>query len=363
MVDAMHRSPSFALKGHIQRGDTAPWWNQGRYRFVFDAVAGRYIVLTFYRSAGDAVGQTALRALNDHGHFVRDGKACFFGVSADQQDQADGGVEAKFPSIQFLWDADATLNAAYGIGASRLTILLDPTLRVLEVIPFRSDGLHWQQLFDLLDALPPPSRFLGFEMPAPVLILPNVFEPELCRHLIDQYEKHGGRESGYMQEVSGETVEVYDHAWKRRRDYIISDGPLTEQIDARVSRRIGPVMRKAFHFKVTRMERHLVACYSSEDGGHFGAHRDDTVKATQHRRFAVSINLNDDFAGGELSFPEFGPRGYKAPVGTAVIFSASLLHAVGTVTGGRRYAFLPFLHDEEAEQIRVANCRTSPKPA
>lgn len=42
-------------------------------------------------------------------------------------------------------------------------------------------------------------------------------------------------------------------------------------------------------------------------------------------------------------------------MGAAVIFSGSLLHQVTRVTHGRRYAFLPFLHDEEAERIRVAN--------
>jgi hypothetical protein len=30
---------------------------------------------------------------------------------------------------------------------------------------------------------------------------------------------------------------------------------------------------------------------------------------------AVSINLNADFDGGEISFPECGPRSYKAPPG------------------------------------------------
>ena len=58
----------------------------------------------------------------------------------------------------------------------------------------------------------------------------------------------------------------------------------------------------------TRIERDLVACYDSETGGHFGPHRDDTGIAIAHRRFAVSINLNADFEGGEISFPEYGPN-------------------------------------------------------
>ena len=63
------------------------------------------------------------------------------------------------------------------------------------------------------------------------------------------------------------------------------------------------------------MERYIVACYAAEEGGHFRAHRDNTTKGTAHRRFAVSINLNDDFDGGEVSFPEYGPRELQAAAG------------------------------------------------
>jgi predicted 2-oxoglutarate/Fe(II)-dependent dioxygenase YbiX len=54
-------------------------------------------------------------------------------------------------------------------------------------------------------------------------------------------------------------------------------------------------------------------------------------------------------------FPEYGPRSFKPPPGGAVVFSCALLHAVSRVTNGRRYAFLPFLYDDEAAKIREAN--------
>ena len=116
-----------------------------------------------------------------------------------------------------------------------------------------------------------------------------------------------------------------------------------------------PEVLKAYQYKATRMERYIVSCYSAEDGGHFVAHRDNTTKGTAHRRFAVSVNLNADFDGGELSFPEYGPKGFKPGPGCAVVFSCSLLHAVSKVTRGRRYAFLPFLYDDEAATLREAN--------
>jgi predicted 2-oxoglutarate/Fe(II)-dependent dioxygenase YbiX/peroxiredoxin len=363
MGDTADQLEAFRLKASIQRGDPAPWWNQGSYKFAFDPVGGRYIVLSFYGSARDAVGQAALCALHDHRRFVDEGKASFFCVASDPKDKAELNIDKSFPSLQFIWDTDATVNRAYGIGAGRVWIVLDPMLRVQEVIPFRADRTDVQQLVNTLEELPPPSQYLGFETPAPVLILPNVFEPEFCRYLIDYHEINGGRDSGFMQEVGGKAVEMHDPEWKRRKDYTITDEALIEMIKTRMGRRVGSMMQRTFQFKMSRMERHLIACYSAEDGGHFGPHRDDTVKATEHRRFAASINLNADFDGGEVSFPEFGSRPLKMPIGAALIFSASLLHRVSKITRGRRYVFVPFFHDEEAERVRQNNLQFLSRPA
>jgi predicted 2-oxoglutarate/Fe(II)-dependent dioxygenase YbiX len=136
---------------------------------------------------------------------------------------------------------------------------------------------------------------------------------------------------------------------------MIEDAEMIRILQGRILRRIVPEIAKVHHFNVTRMERYMVGCYSADEGGHFSAHRDNTTAGTAHRRFAVSINLNDDFEGGEVSFPEYGPEGFKAAAGGAVVFSCSLLHAVSRVTEGRRYAFLPFLYDDAAAAVRQAN--------
>jgi len=104
------------------------------------------------------------------------------------------------------------------------------------------------------------------------------------------------------------------------------------------------------------MERYIVACYEA-GSGHFRLHRDNT-RGTAHRRFAVTINLNaGDYDGGDLRFPEFGQRTYRAPTGGAIVFSCSMLHEATPVTSGKRYAFLPFMYDEAAAKQREANNR------
>ena len=159
-----------------------------------------------------------------------------------------------------------------------------------------------------------------------------------------------------MREKDGKTVLVVDHKHKRRSDWTIADETLKETVRQRIRRRIVPEIEKAFQFKVTRMERYIVACYDATVGGYFQAHRDNTTKGTAHRRFAVTINLNsDEYEGGELTFPEFGRAVFKPPVGGAVVFSCGLLHQALPVTKGKRYAFLPFLYDDAAAKVREQN--------
>jgi predicted 2-oxoglutarate/Fe(II)-dependent dioxygenase YbiX len=103
------------------------------------------------------------------------------------------------------------------------------------------------------------------------------------------------------------------------------------------------------------MDRYIIACYDSETGGHFYRHRDNINAGAQHRRFAVTINLNSDYDGCDLVFPEFGRKTYRAPHGGALVFSCGALHQVTPITRGRRYAFLAFLYSEADAAKREAN--------
>ena len=192
---------------------------------------------------------------------------------------------------------------------------------------------------------------------APILIVPRVIEPAMCRRLIDEYDADGGTDSGFMREENGITVARIDHGHKRRSDFHVDDEALRGQLMARLRRFLIPQITRALQFEPTRIERWLVACYDSANGGgHFRRHRDNTTKGTAHRKLACTINLNaDDYDGGDLCFPEFGQRTYRAPTGGAVIFSCSLLHEAKPVTRGKRYAFLPFLYDEAGATLRESN--------
>jgi predicted 2-oxoglutarate/Fe(II)-dependent dioxygenase YbiX/peroxiredoxin len=342
------------------RGDCVPLFNApcaGNPRFAFGSLAGRYIILAFLGTGAHPAVQAALSAIHDSAGAFDDVRAAFFGVSVDPADFG-GGRLADQPGIRFFDDRTQEVSRLYGALSQDGTfrghaLLIDPGLRVIERAPLS----QLPALLAMLHALPPPEAHAGMEVHAPVLILPRVFEPAFCEALIAAWRQGERRDSGFMREIDGRTVEVKDAAFKQRQDHMLTDEALIAGARERLLRRVVPEIAKAFQFKVTRMERYLVARYGAGEG-HFKAHRDNTTKGTAHRRFAVSINLQAEaHEGGNLLFPEFGPRGYKPATGAAVVFGCGLLHEVTQVTAGERFAFLPFLYDEEAAKLRAENAQ------
>jgi predicted 2-oxoglutarate/Fe(II)-dependent dioxygenase YbiX len=338
-------------------GDAAPWFRapalDGAPNYAFDTTAGRAILLLFSGTASREESAAALREMLSARACFDDVKACFFGVTVDPADIAEGRIAQQIPGIRHFLDYDRRVSRLYGAddgsGLYRPHwLLIDPMLRVVGRFPVTEGAAAIAALRRLIDSPAVET--------APVLVVPNILEPALCRRLIALYEEGESEESGFMREVDGRTVLMTDPSHKRRRDCQIDDRALQRQLALRVRRRLGPMIRRAFQFEATRMERYLVGCYEAEPGGWFRPHRDNTTKGTAHRRFAVTINLNaGDYEGGDLRFPEFGPRTYRAPTGGAVVFSCSLLHEATPVTRGKRYAFLPFLYDEAAAEIREEN--------
>ena len=347
-------------------GEPAPWFRQRtsiKPNFNFHTVGGRYIVLCFFGSAGDPEAQAALDFVQARRPMFDDDRMSFFGVSVDPEDETSGRVKHSLPGIRHFWDFDGTAARLYGAlpqGSEsgpyrRRWVVLNPGLQVSAVLPFQADGSERRILASYLAGLPPVSHYGGVEMHAPIIILPDVLDQAACQFLIKMYEDAGGQPTGFMRDVDGRTTQLHDPNHKKRSDYLIEDQAVCRSLQQRVLRTVVPVIQKVHCFSVTRMERYLVGCYDSSNGGHFAPHRDNTTRGTAHRRFALSVNLNDEFEGGELGFPEYGPRGYKVPAGSAIVFSGSLLHTVSPVRSGRRYAFLPFLYDDAAAALRASN--------
>ncbi|HEY0912639.1 MAG TPA: 2OG-Fe(II) oxygenase [Bradyrhizobium sp.] len=254
-----------------------------------------------------------------------------------------------------LADYDGAISASFGASQMPRTIVLDPMLRSIADIAWDNPQGHAETVSAVLRGLPDIDQAAGVPMFAPALMVPRVFSFELCDFLVQFYEQQGGVDSGFQFDIGGKTTTVSNWRLKRRSDVPVAAPEVRDLVRGQIVRRLLPQIERNFQFRATRMDRYIVACYDSEVGGHFHRHRDNVNAGAQHRRFAVSINLNNNFEGCDLMFPEFGRKVYRPPEGGALVFSCGALHQVTPVTKGRRYAFLAFLYGEEDAKKREAN--------
>ena len=351
---------------HLTPGDPAPWFTAPTHsnaRYHFDTVAGRFVVISFFGKAATPAFQSLHGWIASNRTMFDDHQFAFFGVTSDPEDFEQKRVTESIPGIRWFLDADGAVARSFrALGdpddptsVQPQTLILDPSLRVIAWISMADIDQHHATLGKYMRALPPIDSDRWASGPAPVLIVPRILEPAFCRTLIEYYETAGGSPSGYMSSDGTRSIGVYNPNRKRRSDCVIEDEAIRAGLRQRISRRLVPMIERAYQFKVSRIERYIVACYDGADRGAFATHRDNTTPATKHRRFAVTINLNaEDYEGGDLRLPEFGRRAYRAPTGGALVFSCSMLHEALPVTAGKRYATLPFLYDDAAAVIREA---------
>lgn len=345
-------------------GDPAIWFDlptPDGARFRLDALGGRHLVLGFFRSDTEAAATTILRRIAQATVF--DGsRACFIFIWSESREAPCGVADGSLPGVRCLLDRDGMVAKAYGAtGADDglpVLFLLDAGMRIRTRIDPDMVAHLDSAVAALFAELPLLCGQTAATPSAPVLVVPAVFEPALCRDLIDLFESQEREASGYMvtDRATGRTVMKRDPLHKRRRDCTIEDDGLRDAVRIRIARRLAPEVHKAFQFMATRIERYLIARYDAGEGGHFRPHRDNTTKGTAHRRFAVTINLNaEEYEGGDLRFPEYDQRAHRATTGGAIVFSCSILHEVTPMLAGRRYCCLPFLYDEPAAELRRRN--------
>ena len=252
-----------------------------------------------------------------------------------------------------LSDPESALHKAAGLNesAGAVTLMFDPVLRLERKIT-GADGASQAEV-----ALAHARARAEFLRPsvvaaqAPILAVPNVLDRDHCRRLMTFWEQ--GQKLDNTVASSQERSNRANPKTKIRADVIVpDDSPESKELVDVMGRRLLPEVLKGFTFRVSRMEHFRVGCYDSTDGGHFAPHRDNTTPLTKHRRYALTLNLNtDEYEGGFLRFPEYGPQLYAPPAGGAVVFSCSLLHLASPVTSGRRFVIVGFFWGEEEHKV------------
>ena len=339
-------------------GDPVPWFSAPIVTggsFDLHVSAGRWVVLSFLGSPANPRAMAEIAELARASSSLAEDHVIVGCVFTAPPDDVASLAAISSNKLFFLADYDGAISRTFGAHEMPRTVVLDPMLRAIADIAWDMPQGHAETVGNVLRGLPSVDDSAGVPMFAPALMVPRVFSFEICDFLVQFYEQQGGVNSGFQFDVAGKTTTLSDWRLKRRSDVAVAAPEVRELVRGQIVRRLLPAIEQFFQFRATRMDRYIVACYDSEVGGHFHRHRDNVNAGAQHRRFAVSINLNNNFEGCDLTFPEFGRKTYRPSEGGALVFSCGALHQVTPVTKGRRYAFLAFLYGEEDVKKREAN--------
>ena len=319
----------------------------GVVRSFYDRTRGHPIVVAAIAELETSRARASLEALERAFAHTETDVDCFI-VTRDSPRNAARLMGELSLEATVLCADDGYAAAALGVdwesaAGSMPVLVLDPNQRVLA--SFENEGSA-QRAKRHVDGL---ALFAAATKPrdtAPVLLVPRVFESDFCEELIGAFHARGHEASGVYSLVDGNPVHAVDASVKRRLDHYVRDDDLTGAIKRRIGTRLLPEIEKAFCFRVTRLEEFKITCYRSSDRGVFKPHRDNHSPQTIHRRFALTLNLNEDFEGGELRFPEYGAHLYRPRRGEAIVFSCSLLHEALEVDRGDRYVLVAFMYDD-----------------
>ncbi len=93
-----------------------------------------------------------------------------------------------------------------------------------------------------------------------------------------------------------------------------------------------------------------------EVGGHYNWHRDTNVDLSKTggktRKLSITVNLNDDYEGGELMIDSEDhywnktPRKVRSGLGSVCVFPSDTYHRVKKVTKGTRYSLVVWVMGE-----------------
>jgi peroxiredoxin/predicted 2-oxoglutarate/Fe(II)-dependent dioxygenase YbiX len=308
-----------------------------------DLVTGKPLVLMFCPGDGDLPAPLVAGFRDAHEAFEALETTVFMLSRLPVEANRAAHAALRLP-FKLLADSTGDVFRTYGADGAVTIVILDCSHRVAAILRDGAGGpLVEAALSYLRENLAP--RRERVKAHAPVLLLPRVLSDADCARLIELWHRpvnlwpstDGFRSDGHTKE-QGDFKVGHAGAYGQMTEYVVRDAAVQRFLDQCFNRRVAGEIRKAFQTGVTQRENYRIVRYDSQTGGVLHAHRDNSTKEIAHRRFTMTINLNaGEYEGGALRFREYGDHLYEVDRGTAVIWSASLLHEVMPVTKGARF--------------------------
>jgi hypothetical protein len=167
----------------------------------------------------------------------------------------------RFP---ILSDSEGSLARLTGPAAetAACTLMFDPVLRLERTIATADGASQAESALAHARARAASFRPTVVRAQAPVLVVPNVLDPDHCRRLMDYWEAGEKRADSVVS--PSDRANKRSGATKSRSDVILpEESPESQELVAVVSRRLLPEVLKGLGFRVSRMESFRVGCYDN----------------------------------------------------------------------------------------------------
>jgi predicted 2-oxoglutarate/Fe(II)-dependent dioxygenase YbiX len=175
----------------------------------------------------------------------------------------------------------------------------------------------------------------------------SLFGAADCRKIVDRVSQLDQWEPAQVRETDAEgRSESFTHPEVRSTSIFVSEQAedVYRSFDIAMDRQLKPLVKKVWNIDLTEHSGTQILKYGPAD--HYVPHQ-DSGPGLESRYLSVVCYLNDDFAGGETSFPGVGYTA-KPKTGKAIIFPSHYLHGSVPVIRGEKFVIVSWLRGPDA---------------
>jgi predicted 2-oxoglutarate/Fe(II)-dependent dioxygenase YbiX len=164
-----------------------------------------------------------------------------------------------------------------------------------------------------------------------------------CKAIVEQVKSLNGWTAAQVREAKDRVnFESLTQPEVRSASILASDEAeeLYRQFDARVNATLKPLINQIWRIDLANHSGTQILRYGPAD--HYVPHQ-DTGPDFEDRYLSVVCYLNDDFAGGQTSFPGFD-YATTPEAGKAIVFPSGYLHGSEPVISGEKFVVVSWVN-------------------
>ncbi|HEY0099683.1 MAG TPA: 2OG-Fe(II) oxygenase [Pyrinomonadaceae bacterium] len=173
------------------------------------------------------------------------------------------------------------------------------------------------------------------------IISTQLYSPRYCRGLVEYARAADGwTAASIFERGRGAGDAAARPAYRSARALAFdSRSPVGREFDEQMARIVRPLVNRVWQ---ANLETHKATHIVRYAPGDFYVAHTDTIPGDDYRYFTVLCYLNEEFEGGQTTFPALN-YSFKPRTGAAIIFPATYLHCAEPVTAGEKYAVVTWL--------------------